>query len=80
MRINNNSLADSPIGAKKTITKVLGKDSAFKRRIMEMGFVPGTDVTVIRLAPLGDPIMVNILGYDVAIRKSDAKNILIDKG
>lgn len=46
-----------------------------KRRIMDMGVTPGTLIKVIKNAPLGDPIEVNIRGYELSLRKEEAKHI-----
>lgn len=48
-----------------------------KRRIMDMGVTPGTVIKVIKIAPLGDPIEVNIRGYELSLRKEEAKQIKI---
>ncbi len=53
------------------ITKVMGR-GAFRKRITEMGFVKGKKVTVVKNAPLKDPIEYNIMGYDVSLRRSEA--------
>ena len=56
------------------ITKVRGR-GAFRKRITEMGFVKGKKITVIRNAPLKDPIEYNIMGYEVSLRRSEASLI-----
>jgi ferrous iron transport protein B len=68
------TLADLKNGQKAIITKVKGS-GAFRKRIIEMGFVVGKEVTVIKNAPLKDPIEYNILGYDVSLRRSEARLI-----
>ena len=68
------TLADLKNGQKGIITKVKGS-GAFRKRIIEMGFVVGKEVTVIKNAPLKDPIEYNILGYDVSLRRSEARLI-----
>ena len=65
------TLADLKNGQKATIIKVKGS-GAFRKRIIEMGFVVGKEVTVIKNAPLKDPIEYNIMGYDVSLRRSEA--------
>ena len=55
----------------------VGGEPAFRRRLIDMGITPGTKVTIVRLAPLGDPIQISIRGYELSIRKSDADQILI---
>ena len=46
-----------------------------KRRLIEMGITPGTEVRVLKRAPLGDPIEVTVRGYQLSIRKADAEMI-----
>ncbi len=64
-------------GEKGKINAFKGK-SEFKKHLMEMGFVRGSDVKVERVAPLGDPIEVKIKGYSISLRKEDAKKIEIE--
>ena len=59
-------------GEKGIITKVRGR-GAFRKRITEMGFVKGKVVTVIKKAPLRDPVEYNIMGYEVSLRHSEAQ-------
>ena len=49
-----------------------------KRRIMDMGITKGVAVTVRKVAPLGDPIEINVRNYAVSLRKADAENILVE--
>ncbi|NCD08910.1 MAG: ferrous iron transport protein A [Negativicutes bacterium] len=49
-----------------------------KRRIMDMGITKGVSVTVRKVAPLGDPIELNVRNYEVSLRKADAENILVE--
>ena len=53
-------------------------DGVLKRRLLEMGFLPGRNVKVIRNAPLRDPMEVEILGYHLTIRKDEAVYIEVD--
>lgn len=57
-----------------TVVKLHG-EGAVKRRIMDMGITKGTDVFVRKVAPLGDPIEVTVRGYELSLRKEDAKMI-----
>jgi len=63
-------------GAKAKITRVAGRGAA-RRRIMDMGIVPGVTVELERVAPLGDPIEVKIKDYHLSLRKEEAGNILV---
>lgn len=65
-------LSDLKTGETAIITKVLGR-GAFRKRITEMGFVKGKKVTVIKSAPLLDPIEYEIMGYKVSLRRSEAE-------
>ena len=72
------TLAELKNGEKAIITKVRGR-GAFRKRIIEMGFVVGKQVTVIKNAPLRDPIEYHIMGYDVSLRRSEAALIEVNK-
>ncbi|HEY3243286.1 MAG TPA: FeoA family protein [Phycisphaerae bacterium] len=65
-----------PIGQRGTILRL--DSSLVGHRLMEMGLVPGTVLTVVRLAPLGDPIDVAVRGYHLSLRKSEARGVWID--
>ena len=67
-------LSELKAGESATVVKVLGH-GGFRRRIMEMGFVRGSEVTVMHNAPLRDPIHYQILGYDISLRRSEAQMI-----
>ncbi len=49
-----------------------------KRRIMDMGVTPGVQIKVIKMAPLGDPIEVNVRGYELSLRKDEAAQIVVE--
>ena len=53
----------------------LNGDGAVKRRIMDMGLTKGTEVTVRKVAPLGDPIEITVRGYELSLRKDEAVKI-----
>lgn len=60
-----------------TVVKLQGESST-KRRIMDMGITKGTDIFVVKVAPLGDPIELKVRGYDLSIRKSEAELIEVE--
>ncbi|MBN2173257.1 MAG: ferrous iron transport protein B [Bacteroidales bacterium] len=70
------TLNDLEQGEKGIITKVKGR-GAFRKRITEMGFVKGKVITVVKKAPLRDPIEYNIMGYEVSLRESESKLVEI---
>lgn len=55
------------------------KDIELRKRLVEMGFHKGMTGVVMRRAPMGDPIQIRILGYDVSLRKSEAMDIQVEK-
>jgi len=54
-------------------------ESPLKQRLMSMGMIPGTKVTVLRSAPMGDPIAVGIRSYNLAMRREDAALISVEQ-
>lgn len=72
------TLNDIKIGSSCTVTG-LGSMGALKRKLIDMGITPGVKVKVKRIAPLGDPIEINLRGYELSIRRSEALNIFITK-
>ncbi len=70
------TLKQAKVGDTVTVVKLHG-EGAVKRRIMDMGITKGVSVFVRKVAPLGDPIEVNVRGYELSIRKADAEMIEI---
>lgn len=68
---------DIPVGSSCTV-KALTGTGAVKRRIMDMGLTKGAKVKVVKVAPLGDPIQVNVRGYELSIRKDEAEKVDVD--
>lgn len=67
-------LSDLKSGESAVILKVLGH-GAFRKRVMEMGFVKGREITAILSAPLRDPVKYRIMGYEISLRRSEANMI-----
>ncbi|HJL16485.1 MAG TPA: ferrous iron transport protein A [Sandaracinaceae bacterium LLY-WYZ-13_1] len=70
------TLADLPIGAEGTVVDVRCPRPV-ARRLMEMGVLPGTRVRVLRVAPLGDPIVLQVRRYSLSIRRREAADIVL---
>ena len=68
------TLGDAKVGSTVVVTKIEG-DSAYKRRIMDMGITKGVEVYVRKVAPLGDPVEVTVRGYELSLRRADAEMI-----
>lgn len=71
-------ICDLLIGQYGTIDKIVGNEKLAKR-LSALGCIEGTRIQYKRVAPLGDPIILNLRGFDLSIRKKDAKNIFLQK-
>lgn len=72
------TLDQLPLGRAATILHV-GGEGALRCRLLDMGLIPGTRVTVHKVAPMGDPIELFLRGYTLTIRLDDAKKIDVDE-
>ncbi|MBK8994175.1 MAG: ferrous iron transport protein A [Myxococcales bacterium] len=70
------NLAQAEIGQIVTVERV-GGERAFRRRLMELGLVPGTRIEVLGVAPLGDPIELLVRGCSLSIRRSEAEQVAV---
>ena len=66
------TLGDAKVGTTVVVTKIEG-DSAYKRRIMDMGITKGSELFIRKVAPLGDPVEIAVRGYELTVRKADAQ-------
>ena len=71
------TLRDVKVGETAKVVKLHG-EGAVKRRIMDMGITKGVEVYVRKLAPLGDPIEVNVRNYELSLRKADAEMVDVE--
>lgn len=72
-----NTLKDVQVGKTATVKQLHG-EGAVKRRIMDMGITKGVEVFIRKVAPLGDPVEVNLRGYELSIRKTEAELIEVE--
>ena len=68
------TLNEVPVGSVCTVTKLNGTGK-LRRRIMDMGITKGVEIKVVKIAPLGDPMELNVRGYELSIRKNEAESI-----
>ena len=71
------TLKDLKVGQSGKVVKIHG-EGALKRRIMDMGITKGVLITVRKVAPLGDPMELNLRGYELSLRKADAEMVEIE--
>lgn len=72
-----NTLKQAKVGDTVKVKKLHG-EGAIKRRIMDMGITKGVEVSVRKVAPLGDPIEITVRGYELSLRKADAEMIEVE--
>ena len=73
------SLAELAVGASATVREVDGP-RAFRRRLLEMGLIPGIEVRVVAIAPLGDPLQIEVRGGQWSLRREEAANVHLEAG
>ena len=77
MEQEKRTLNDLTPGQSGTVLSVGNQSGAVKRRLVDMGLTPGTQVKVTKIAPLGDPLEVSLRGYELSLRKADAAQIIM---
>lgn len=71
-------LSDLTIGQVAIVTGLHNDSKAVRRRLLDMGITTGVKVKIKKIAPLGDPVDIELRGYELCIRKSDMANIVIE--
>jgi len=70
-------LSELPVGSSAVVRSYPKAGGAFLR-LREMGLLPGTPVTLVRTAPLGDPLEIKVRGYHLTLRRSEADHVLVE--
>ena len=73
----NTNLAKLAVGVKGRVTAV-GSIGPMKRRLMDMGLLPGAEVEVQKVAPLGDPIEIRVRSYSLSLRRKEAEGVAVE--
>lgn len=73
------TIDDLRIGQSGTIDRV-GGEGPLRLRFLDMGLIPGTAVLLQKIAPMGDPIQIQVRGYELTIRREDARKIVLREG
>ena len=76
--VSINTLNNLQQGQKARVLKINGNDQALKQRLLDMGITRGVVVTVNKVAPLGDPLCLELRGYRLLVRKHDVKDVEIE--
>ena len=72
------AMADVELGSTAVIARVDGTSPLVARRLADLGFVPGTPVTALQRAPLGDPAAYRVRGTTICLRRAEAQSILVE--
>lgn len=72
------TLGDAKVGQTVKVIKLHG-EGAIKRRIMDMGITKNVTIYIRKVAPLGDPFELNVRGYELSLRKEDARMVEVEK-
>ena len=72
------TLKNARVGDTVRVIKVEG-EGAVRRRIMDLGITKGVEIFIRKVAPLGDPFELTVRGYELSVRKEDAKMVLVEK-
>jgi Fe2+ transport system protein FeoA len=70
-------LSQLPIGSRAVVRGFQGQGAAFLR-LREMGVLPGASLALVRTAPLGDPLEIQVRGYNLTLRRSEAEHIVVE--
>lgn len=71
-------LSELSIGQKARITSLTGGDKSYRQRLIAMGLIPGTELTLTRKAPLGDPVEIQLRGTHLTLRKHEARLLQLE--
>jgi Fe2+ transport system protein FeoA len=72
-------LTDFAAGDRGRITGLSRGDRSYRERLLAMGLTPGTEFSVVRLAPLGDPVELNVRGYAISLRRTEAQLLRVER-
>ncbi len=72
-------LGDMRVGQKGRILKIQAGDALYRQRLISMGLLPGTEFTVSRIAPLGDPVEITVRGFALSLRKGEASILQLEQ-
>ncbi len=73
------SLNQLKVGDRARVVGFEKSGKSYRKRLLAMGLTPGTEFTIVRCAPLGDPIEVRVRGFSLTLRKDEASVVLVEK-
>ena len=80
MNANNPlTLGDLQSGDRARVTGFTGASPSYRRKLLAMGLTPGAELSVTRLAPMGDPVEISVRGFAMSLRRGEAVAVLVEK-
>ncbi len=73
------SIGDMAVGDRGQVVRLARGDRSYREKLLSMGLTPGTEFQVVRLAPLGDPVEINVRGYAMTLRKAEAEMLNVKR-
>lgn len=73
------TLKDLQVGDRAKVAGFLETGGAYRRKLLSMGLTPGAEISVARVAPMGDPIEIRVRGFALSLRKNEAAALLVEK-
>jgi ferrous iron transport protein A len=78
-KVDTTTLGDLAAGERGRVTGLERGDRSYREKVLAMGLTPGTEFTVVRMAPLGDPVEITVRGYAVSLRKGEAAMLRVER-
>ncbi|MBK8174970.1 MAG: ferrous iron transport protein A [Rhodospirillales bacterium] len=72
-------LGDLTVGERGKVVGLERGDRSYREKLLSMGLTPGTEFSIVRQAPLGDPVEINVRGYAVSLRKGEAQLLRVER-
>jgi ferrous iron transport protein A len=73
------TLRDLAVGESGRVTGLGAERTPYRRRLLSMGLTPGTEFTITRVAPLGDPVQLSVRGFSLSLRKDEAAIVQVER-
>lgn len=77
--MTSSSLGDMSVGDKGKVIGLEKGNKAYRKKLLAMGLTPGTEFSVIRYAPMGDPVEISVRGFSLSLRKDEAAALLVER-
>lgn len=73
------TLKDLQVGDRAKVSGYLDGGGAYRRKLLSLGLTPGTELSVIRVAPMGDPVEIRVRGFALSLRRDEAATLSVEK-